>query len=79
MERTCKDLFLPPSMGNLKALTALDLSNNGLSGTLPNNIFNLPSLSYVIDISDNYLVGTIPIEIGNLIMVERLFLSRNHF
>ena len=54
-----------PSFSNLKKLRALWLSDNQLSGNIPN--FQLPDLQ-TIDLADNNLVGPIPIfNLENLI------------
>ena len=42
-----------------KALFYVDLSNNFLTGTLPNCLWNLPALS-VFTVSHNFLFGSIP-------------------
>ncbi|XVF89284.1 hypothetical protein PTKIN_Ptkin19aG0117700 [Pterospermum kingtungense] len=46
-------------------LTALDLMNNSLNGTIPSHISNLSALTY-LDLSFNHLSGNIPSEIGEL-------------
>ncbi|KAL3536550.1 hypothetical protein ACH5RR_005011 [Cinchona calisaya] len=50
---------LPDSIGFLRALSALDLSNCNFSGTIPSTMTNLTELLY-LDISFNNFNGTIP-------------------
>ena len=61
-----------PSFSNLKKLRALWLSDNQLSGNIPN--FQLPDLQS-IDLADNNLVGPIPI--FNLENLTELGLANN--
>ena len=57
-------------------VTAIDLPNNQLIGTLPNELANLSAL-YQIDLSNNQLTGSIPTEVGNLSNLNYLDLSNN--
>ncbi|CAI6005594.1 unnamed protein product, partial [Closterium sp. NIES-65] len=53
-----------------------DLSNNGLSGSLPQSLSGLTQLS-VLDLSSNFLDGTIPDMISELTQLSVLDLSNN--
>ena len=57
-------------------VTIVDLRDNGLTGTIPQEIGNLTSLASLI-LSNNTLAGTIPQEIGNLTQLTWLILSNN--
>jgi hypothetical protein len=46
-------------------LTAIDLSNNTLTGTLPKSWSSLTSLQY-LDLSSNLLLGELPAEWGSM-------------
>eukprot|EP00501_MAST-03F_sp_TOSAG23-6_P002032 GSMAST32.ASY1.ANO1.2120.1 assembled CDS len=59
------------------SVTALDLSNNQLSGSIPKEIGQLTSLKY-LGLNDNNLSGTIPKEIGQLSNLNLLDLSFNN-
>ncbi|XP_022734468.1 receptor-like protein 12 [Durio zibethinus] len=59
------------------SLTAIDLSNNMLSGEIPEAIGNLKALK-VLNLSINAFVGHIPSCLGNLIQLESLDLSQNN-
>jgi Leucine-rich repeat (LRR) protein len=61
-------------------VTKLDLDYNGLSGTLPTEIGNLPYLDY-FDVNDNYngLIGGIPSQIGNLTLLKFCGLGDDEF
>ncbi|MFD0797578.1 T9SS type A sorting domain-containing protein [Maribacter chungangensis] len=54
----------------------LDLSENGLQGTLPSELGNLDNLKYLY-LDKNLLTGTIPSQIGNLTALNGLFLGNN--
>ena len=56
---------IPPEIGDLTALTTLDLSSNYLSGSIPPEIGTLTSLTR-LDLGTNSLSGIIPPAIGNL-------------
>ncbi|KAB1203106.1 Receptor-like protein 12 [Morella rubra] len=55
---------------------SVDLSNNNLSGEIPEDITTL-SLLRILNLSMNHLTGKIPKGIGNLHHLESLDLSRN--
>ncbi len=58
-------------------VTGLDLSNNDLIGTLPQEIGDLDLLN--LDMSDNLLSGNIPASIGNMNRLVTLDLLYNEF
>src|SRR5215471_8836123 len=65
---------LPDSVGNLTALTRLDLSDNQLTA-LPESVGNLTALT-TLDLSDNQLTA-LPESVGNLTALTTLDLSGN--
>jgi hypothetical protein len=68
--------ILPPEIGNLSCLKSLILSNNSLSGELPDSIFSLSKL-VKLDLGRNKLSGTISPKIGQLSNLSTLVLSNN--
>ncbi|XP_065036769.1 receptor-like protein EIX2 [Musa acuminata AAA Group] len=60
----------------LALVTTIDLSNNGLSGYIPEEFGNLHGLRN-LNLSWNHLIGEIPNNISNLQQLEILDLSRN--
>jgi len=54
------------------------LSNNKLTGPIPESIGSLPSLED-LRLNQNELTGTIPKSIGSLINLDRLYLYQNEF
>ena len=68
---------IPLSMGNLQALMTLVISNNHLSGEIPQFWNKMPSL-YIVDMSNNSLPGTIPRSLGSLTTLRFLVLSNNN-
>ncbi|KAG6576845.1 Receptor-like protein EIX2, partial [Cucurbita argyrosperma subsp. sororia] len=60
----------------LALMTSIDLSNNNLSGEIPEEISNLFALRS-LNLSINHLRGTIPDRIGGMKDLESLDLSRN--
>ena len=69
---------LPQSLENLSSLTSLSLSQCGLHGEYPSNIFQLPKIQ-AIDLSGNYdLAGFLPkFQSGSSLM--QLHLSFTNF
>ncbi|KAG0622269.1 hypothetical protein M758_3G085700 [Ceratodon purpureus] len=65
-----------PDLANLTHLEVLDLSNNKLTGIIPNRAA-LPVNLTSIDLSHNQLSGQIPQSIGNLQLLEYLTLKNN--
>ena len=59
-----------------KCVIQLNLSLNGLKGTLPNSITNLSNLEQ-LDLSNNDIVGFLPNEIGSLTYLQRVYLNNN--
>jgi len=59
----------------LGCVTALDLSNNDLIGTIPPEIGDLDLLN--LDLSNNFLSGTIPTSVENMTRLVTLDLSDN--
>ncbi|THG14255.1 hypothetical protein TEA_018134 [Camellia sinensis var. sinensis] len=68
---------IPLSIGNLNALTNLDISKNHISGRIPDFWNDMPDL-YYIDMSNNRLSGTIPSSIGSINSLRFLLLSKNN-
>ncbi|XP_062073703.1 receptor-like protein EIX2 [Humulus lupulus] len=60
----------------LYLLSALDLSDNKLSGEIPEELTSLQAL-LSLNLSGNYLSGSIPKKIGSMAELESLDLSRN--
>lgn len=60
----------------LVLLTSMDLSDNNISGEIPEEITSLLGLRS-LNLSGNHLMGVIPKEIGNMELLESLDLSRN--
>ncbi|TXG54029.1 hypothetical protein EZV62_019285 [Acer yangbiense] len=69
---------IPSSFGHLSnCLTRLDLSNNNINGTIPQELTQLTQLLY-LNLSSNLLSGKIPFTIGGLFNLETLDLSNNN-
>ena len=69
---------IPPSIGQLKKLEVLDLSENLLIGVLPKELGQLESLE-VLKLDNNLMEGAIPAELGHLENLRVLNLSVNLF
>ena len=63
-------------MGDLTNLQSLDLSDNRLSGEIPQELGNLANLEW-LDLSNNQLSGEVPAALGNLPNLMLLDLSCN--
>ncbi|KAL6342782.1 hypothetical protein AAG906_016616 [Vitis piasezkii] len=61
----------------LKFVRSIDLSSNGLSGSIPTEISSLYGLEF-LNLSCNNLMGSIPVKMGRMNALESLDLSRNH-
>ncbi|KAL6136088.1 hypothetical protein ACLB2K_061389 [Fragaria x ananassa] len=69
---------IPLSIGNLSRLSTLVISNNHLSGEVPNFWSSLPEV-YILDMSNNSLSGAMPTSMGFLSTLGFLILSNNKF
>ncbi|KAI9108138.1 hypothetical protein K1719_021011 [Acacia pycnantha] len=69
---------IPTTIGNMKNLLSIDLSENKFSGTIPLQIFELPSLAILLNLSYNSLNGSLPIEVGKLKNLGTLDISKNN-
>ena len=61
---------------NSARVTALELDDEGLDGTIPSGLGSLSALE-TLDLSDNDLTGAIPAELGRLWRLQTLRLSGN--
>ncbi|GJU55362.1 kinase-like domain-containing protein [Tanacetum coccineum] len=64
--------------GGEKEKKELGLADNRVSGKIPKQIIQLPSLSIGLDLSQNSLSGSIPLDIKDLKMMNILDLSSNN-
>ena len=62
---------IPPSLGNLTALTELVLMMTQLSGTIPDSLGHLTALTYM-NLSNTDISGTIPDSLGRLTALTML-------
>ncbi len=67
---------IPPELGRLHGLVALDLAKNRLVGPIPPELGNLRRLTY-LGLPFNLLTGAIPPELGKLPSLEQLWLQGN--
>ena len=65
------------TIDNNQRVTKIEVAENNLTGTIPNEIGNLSQLTDLV-LSVNNLSGSIPIEIGNLTLLENLYLHTNN-
>ncbi|MNL67313.1 Leucine Rich repeats (2 copies) [compost metagenome] len=70
---------IPPSMGNLKRLTALTLSRTGLTGTIPLEFANLTALTSLQMHTSNFIGPIPPNVIGKMTNLTSLELKTNNF
>ena len=68
---------IPPSLGGLIKLQAIDFCTNGLTGNIPSTLGNLTALNY-LSFNTNELTGSIPPQLGNLDSLQTLFLYENN-
>ncbi|GJN19338.1 hypothetical protein PR202_gb06605 [Eleusine coracana subsp. coracana] len=67
---------IPSNLANCP-LNWLDLQGNKLTGLVPKEILQMPSLSVFLDLQDNMLSGPLPTEVGSLRNLQRLDISNN--
>ncbi|KAF8044258.1 hypothetical protein BT93_A2293 [Corymbia citriodora subsp. variegata] len=72
-----KGQFLQYGQSNLYLVNSLDLSDNRLSGEIPEAMTSLLRL-WTLNLSMNHLTGRLPMDIGNLEWLETLDLSSNN-
>ncbi|CAM0908966.1 unnamed protein product [Alopecurus aequalis] len=63
------------SLGNFTSITTIDLSNNKIGGTIPED---LPPTLQNLFLSDNQLTGSIPSSISKLTSLSAMSLNENH-
>ncbi|KAL7131172.1 hypothetical protein ABFS83_13G180600 [Erythranthe nasuta] len=63
---------------NLTMLVKLSISNNSISGKLPDNLGDFKSLEY-LDVSDNLFSSSLPSGLGELASLKNLSLAGNNF
>ncbi|XP_051194754.1 protein STRUBBELIG-RECEPTOR FAMILY 3 isoform X3 [Lolium perenne] len=63
------------SLGNFTSITTINLSNNKISGTIPDD---LPVTLRNLFLSDNQLTGSIPMSLSNLKSLTAMSLNDNH-
>jgi RHS repeat-associated protein len=69
---------LPSSLGNLSALTNLDVGTNAITGVLPESLKNCTNL-LALSVNNNVLAGSIPSWLTSLTKLQTLDLSTNQF
>ena len=69
----------PRAIANCTSLTGLDLSNNKLYGSLPNDISKLIGFVTTLDLSSNNFSGSLPYLLSNLTYLNILKLDHNQF
>ncbi|KAG2239246.1 hypothetical protein Bca52824_090106 [Brassica carinata] len=73
---TTDSLWIPKSVGLLKEMIVLNMSNNTLTGGIPPSLSNLTNLQS-LDLSRNRLSGQIPPELGKLTFLSWMNFSYN--
>ncbi|OMO86480.1 hypothetical protein COLO4_21145 [Corchorus olitorius] len=68
---------IPFSISKLKQLEFLDVRNNSLTGSIPENVGNCTSFQ-VLELNDNHLSGHIPPELGKLTELFDLNVANNN-
>ncbi|KAF8663081.1 hypothetical protein HU200_055675 [Digitaria exilis] len=68
---------IPPQLGDLPALTHLDLSNNALTGSIPTSLCRPGSKLESLYLNSNHLEGAIPDAIGNLTSLREFIFYDN--
>ena len=63
---------------NLTKLVKLSMSNNSISGKIPDNIADFKSLQY-LDVSDNLFSSSLPLGIGRMESLRNLSFAGNNF
>ncbi|XP_042047252.1 probable LRR receptor-like serine/threonine-protein kinase At3g47570 [Salvia splendens] len=71
------DMSFISSLTNSTKLERFDVSENMLSGSLPESLGNLSILVNMFDIHKNQIHGSIPLGIGNLVNLDVVDLSHN--
>ncbi|RWR96728.1 putative inactive leucine-rich repeat receptor-like protein kinase [Cinnamomum micranthum f. kanehirae] len=69
----------PTGLKNCTSMTGLDLSNNDLSGSLPENIDEIIPFVVTLDLSSNNFSGNLPTDLGNITYLNVLNLQHNQF
>ncbi|GMH26551.1 hypothetical protein Nepgr_028394 [Nepenthes gracilis] len=68
---------IPPDMGSLSEIRALNLSHNNLLGSIPATFSNLGQIES-LDLSYNFLNGSIPPELTQLTYLEAFSVAHNN-
>ncbi|KAM7262824.1 hypothetical protein ACFE04_000507 [Oxalis oulophora] len=67
----------PRGISNCTSMTALDLSNNKLNGSIPSDISKLIPFVTTLDLSFNSFSGSIPVDLANITYLNDLKLDNN--
>ena len=73
MTKNLKEMLLSGAYATTKYC---DLSNQGLTGTIPEDIGSLTNLVH-LDLSNNNLTGTMPVQLWELTHLDYLNLNNN--
>ena len=65
--------------GRLRACSYVVLSQNNLTGTLPEGLLSISMNFNTLDVSDNHMTGTIPSDLQQAHGLATLALSNNNF